>query len=216
MSTFSASSIKMPSLTSNVTPDLVSQDEVLMQTLRQFYKNETNLNIMLEIITGKSNLSLRIIDWFVTNYSKKNNIGYVLKNGNRFKVFISYKLHLQSFLKNRFDPFCRCTRICLPYKEDQFIETTIGQLNFFRWVIENDILDYIQTHHDEIERDMKSRGSISKRKDLGQSSDGSAAATTATSTTGSSNKTRKKREELSVSATKHIIREDVEITIKFS
>ena len=77
------------------------------------------------------------------------------------------------------------------------VQTTIGQLNFFRWAIENDVLNYIEENYSNIEKDMNSRNSTSKRKlQLNQ-------------------KTRKKREELSISATKTIKQENVEIIIKF-
>ena len=35
------------------------------------------------------------------------------------------------------------------------MQTTVGQLNFFRWAIENNVLEYIQTHLPEIEKAMR-------------------------------------------------------------
>ena len=54
---------------------------------------------MLKIITGESKISLRIIDWFVTNYAKKNFTVYNTHSGNnaRFKVFYDYKLKLKAY-----------------------------------------------------------------------------------------------------------------------
>ena len=83
-------------------------------------------------------------------------------------------------------------------KEDTHIQTTIGQLNFFKWALENDVIKYIQENYDKIEADMNSRNSTSKRRN-----------------TPVGNKTRKKREELSVSASKSIYREDVKIVVTF-
>ena len=82
-------------------------------------------------------------------------------------------------------------------------QTTIGQLNFFKWALENKVIDYIDTYHDIIEQDMNDRNSTSKRKKHIK-----------IDTTMS--KTRKKREELSISATKSIKKEDVEITVSFN
>ena len=42
-----------------------------MNNLLEFYKNTDNLDKMLNIINGESKISLRIIDWFTTNYAKK-------------------------------------------------------------------------------------------------------------------------------------------------
>ena len=177
-----------------------SQNDLLLNNLLDFYKNDEYLNKMLSIITGESKISLRSVDWFATNYAKKNFTLYPLDNDStkRFKVYVDYKLKLKAYSKNRFDPFCRWERISIPYKGDKWIETTIGQLNFFKWTIENKVIDYIEEHYDDIEKDMNSRNSTSKRKELGTDS-----------------KTRKKREELSVSATKSIKKEEVEIVVNF-
>ena len=155
----------------------------------------------MKIINGESQVSLRLIDWFATNYSKKYFTVYMLKNSQgeeyRFKVYIDYKLKLKAYSKKRFDPFCRWDRINIPYTNDTYVQTTIGQLNFFRWVLENKILDYIVKHYDEINKDMNKRNSTTKnRKEKGK-------------------QTRKTREELSVSASKSIKRESVEIVVSF-
>ena len=59
------------------------------------------MNNMLRIINGESRISLRIVDWFVTNYSKKNNIYYKLNKGDHFTVYQSYKSQLKSFSKKK-------------------------------------------------------------------------------------------------------------------
>jgi len=181
-----------------------TQNELLLNNLMEFYKDEYTLNRMLKIITGESKTSLRIVDWFATNYAKKNYTLYTIseQNGNiaRFKVYFDYKLKLKAYSKRRFDPFCRWDRISIPYKNGTFIETTIGQLNFFKWALENKVIDYIEEHYDEIEKDMNNRNSTSKRKE--QILD-------------NNTKTRKKREELSISATKSIKKEDIEIVVQF-
>jgi len=117
-------------------------------------------------------ISLRIIDWFVTNYAKKYFVVYDIDDvamssattydaSRRFKVFNDYKLKLKAYSKKRFDPFCRWTRIRLP---NMASETTLGQLNFFKWAIENRVLEYIEAHYEDIEHDMNTRNSNSKRR----------------------------------------------------
>jgi len=162
---------------------------------------------MLKIITGESKISLRIVDWFATNYAKKNYTTYTInnstnpmENGNRFKVYVDYKLKLKAYSKRNFDPFCRWSRISIPYKDDKCIETTIGQLNFFKWTLEKNIIQYIEQNYDAIEKDMNSRNSTSKRKE----------------NVVDNSKTRKKREELSISATRSIKKEKVEIVVQFN
>jgi hypothetical protein len=177
-----------------------TQDEWVLYRLEQFYSKTENIERVKTILNGESPLSLRLIDWFVTNYSKKSNISYMTKNNRHIVVYLSYKSHLKAYSKRRFDPFCRWDRISIPYKNGTFIETTIGQLNFFKWALENKVIDYIEEHYDEIEKDMNNRNSTSKRKE--QILD-------------NNTKTRKKREELSVSATKSIKKEDIEIVVQF-
>ena len=181
-----------------------TQNDLLLNNLIEFYKKEEYLDKMLKIITGDSKISLRIVDWFATNYAKKFYTLYTIENdqGNskRFKVYFDYKLKLKAYSKRRFDPFCRWERISVPYKGDKFIETTIGQLNFFKWAIENKVIDYIEENYETIEKDMNTRNSTSKRKELKIDN----------------TKTRKKREELSISATKSIKKEDVEIVVQFN
>jgi len=185
----------------------IKQNDILLTKLLAYYtkNNNTNMNKMLSIINGESRISLRIVDWFATNYAKKHYTVYNIvpdssetdKFVKRFKVYVDYKLNLKAYAKRRFDPFCRWERITIPYNNNTYIQTTIGQLNFFKWAIENDVIKYIENNYLEIEVDMNSRNSTSKKKLI------------------TTQKTRKKREELSISATKSIKREEVEITVEF-
>lgn len=187
---------------------LSTQNDLLMSRLKAFYSedNHANMKRILPYINGDSSISLRLIDWFVTNYAKKNYTVYAVERNDatiRFKVFIDYKLRLRAYGKKKFDPFCRWERIAMPYENDTKIETTIGQLNFFKWTLENNILKYIEEHRREIEEDMNTRNLNVTMKNT---------ANTVTPT----NKTRKKRQELSLSATKSIKKEEVEIIVRFN
>ena len=132
----------------------MDKNNLLLDKINLFFENENNKTILINILNNKYNISLRIIDWFVTNYCKKNNI-YWIKNNNRFVVYLSYKLQLKAYSKKYFDPFCRRYRIYFYYKDDTYLETTVGQLNFFKWIIENDIINYIRNNYDIIEKDMQ-------------------------------------------------------------
>lgn len=179
-----------------------TQNDLLLNKLLDFYKQSDNLDQILQIINGQSKISLRIVDWFATNYAKKYFTVYKLSNcEKRFKVYMDYKLKLKAYSKRRFDPFCRWERINIPYKDGDYIQTTIGQLNFFKWALENEVINYINENYDIIENDMNSRNSSSKRREIVNTS---------------KNITRKKREELSIYASKNIKKEDVEIVVSFN
>jgi hypothetical protein len=181
-----------------------TQNGLLLKNLLDYYKEDNNLDKMLNIINGESKISLRIVDWFTTNFAKKYYTVYQLQGSNkRFKVYVDYKLKLRSYSKKRFDPFCRWDRINIPYKNDTHIQTTIGQLNFFKWAFENEVISFISLNYSLIEADMNNRNSTSKRNKIG------------IIPTGTNQKTRKKREELSISASKTIKKEDVEIVVSF-
>jgi len=193
--------------------NLNTQNDLLMKNLMLFYNDKENLDKMMSIINGESKISLRIVDWFVTNYAKKNYTVYEINSSSsnpssaRFKVYNDYKLKLKAYAKRRFDPFCRWDRITVPYDNEKFMETTIGQLNFFKWAIENKIIDYIDTNYAAIEHDMNERNSTSKNRSLCSS--------ISSNDSNDNTKTRKRREELSVSACKCIKKETVNIIVKF-
>lgn len=123
----------------------------------------------------------------------------------RIKVYDEYKLKLKAYSKVRFDPFCRWERISIPLTETSYIQTTIGQLNFFKWALENHIVKYVEDNIATIEHDMNSRNNNSRSREnkkdnlfvLG-------------------NKTRKKREELSTAAAKTVKREQIEVVVNFA
>jgi len=216
-----------------------TQNELLLKKLIEYYKEDDKIDIILPIINGTSTLSIRIIDWFVTNYSKKYYTLYDIPidrivNGEkkivykRFKVYNDYKLKLKAYSKKRFDPFCRWDRIHIPYKGNTFIQTTIGQLNFFRWALENNIIEYISDHFKHIEQDMNTRNSNAKKNktlkhisniddiQLNINNNKSLNSNCSEDSNSSLNQSRKKREELSISAAKSIKKENVEIVVKFN
>lgn len=194
-----------------------TQNDLLMTNLMKFYDEDNNLEKMLKIINGESPISLRIIDWFATNYAKKFFTVYEVGVNRRFKVYTDYKLKLKAYSKRRFDPFCRWDRITIPYSNGTFIQTTIGQLNFFKWALENGVVAYIETNYGTIEDDMNARNSTSRRNHDGITPSQEDASESAASTAcAQKNKTRKKREELSISATKSIKKETVDIVVSFN
>jgi hypothetical protein len=134
------------------------QDITLMD-LYGFYLTNDNIYRVLPIITSNSNISIRVLDWFVTNYSKKFNIIYKLDNidanGDRFfNVYLQYKCQLKSYKKKLFDPFCRKQRIAFHYDLNKCVVTTVGQLNFFKWAISYGVLSYVEKNLQAITNDM--------------------------------------------------------------
>jgi hypothetical protein len=224
------------------------ENNILLKPLKDFYTNQQNLEVLLIILINKNReniinyinnlvenefkkkeiidnlkykkISLRLIDWFVTNYCKKNKI-CIKKNYKdkiiHINIYDSYKSNLKAFSKKIFDPFRRKEQIFLNYKKNnnsytinfsnninnnKYIETTIGQLNFFKWVIENDIYNYIIFHKYTIEKDMIK----SQRENNNKKLDTKNLITKIVKDHNGNDKliTRKKRNELSKSKTTNI------------
>jgi hypothetical protein len=129
------------------------KQELIIQSLQSFYTNRSDLKEILVLLEGESIMSLRLIDWFVTNYAKQYNISYIYK-GQEFFVYIDYKNQLKAYSKKLFDPFCRRERIMFQMKDIPAFITTVGKLNFFRWAIEKGVIDYIKLNLVEVEKEM--------------------------------------------------------------
>lgn len=123
--------------------------ELVIASLQRFYATHPEIDKVLTYLIGDAPLSLRIIDWFVTKYSRKAFVRYPL-NGQEFLVYLSYKGQLKAYSKQYFDPNCRRERIMFKIPNHEPFMTTIGKLNFFRWALESNIIDYIEAHEEEI------------------------------------------------------------------
>jgi hypothetical protein len=114
----------------------MSRSELLLEATNKFYDDPKNLEILKSILEKKSSVSLRNLEWFITDYSKRKNLVYETKTGKTFNVHLAYKSSLDGYSKKLFDPFCRTTKI-----EYKGLSTTPAQLNFIAWAIKNDVID---------------------------------------------------------------------------
>lgn len=131
--------------------DLQGRDELLFESLKKFYeKNDGSLEKIAPIIDGKSKISLRIIDCFVTSFSKNNQITCDTHNKHSTPIHKSYKCNLNAYHGKYFSIFKRTQRINVLCGENKILNTTIAQLNFFRWIIENKILEKVEQYYDDI------------------------------------------------------------------
>jgi hypothetical protein len=175
------------------------KQDFIVRWLQDFYNQPGRVDAIMPFLTGTAPVSLRVVEWFVTNYSKKFNVAYPLED-RQFIVYFQYKRELKAYSKRLFDPFCRRERIRFVVRDAPPIEeTTVGQLNFFRWAIENGVLDYILANSAAIETDMNRsfREHYSKAPE-------------AKTPTG-----RRKRKEMSASAVKSVNQLHGPVTVSF-
>jgi hypothetical protein len=205
---------------------LSGKQYLLLIPITKFFKKYRNIYLLINILNGRSIISLRLIEYFVVNYVLENNTHYnltkyknkpefivdnlftagpptiditsesmvpvnvespslkdeirmsILENkvkanlqvtvpmaqavadtttnnfDDYFLVHDNYKCQLKEYNKKNFDPFCRWTRIRMYYDKTKFFYTTVAQLNFFKWAIENYVLDYILDNLVMIEKAM--------------------------------------------------------------
>lgn len=242
------------------TKNITGRQTLLIIPILKFFNQYQNLIKLIPILDGTSPISLRLIDWFVTNYCKKFNTMYnvqlyenrmnndknkkIVDNfDNYFIVHSNYKGQLKTCNKKNFDPFCRRNRIQFYYEPKRYFETTVGQLNFFKWAIENFIVDYIGDNIVSIEEDMNQNSKINestgkkKKTQLnsntyGATQTGQASTNTLNNETSNDNSTndntkkkkkkkskknstRKKRKELSTSASRTMFKHNYPTVISF-
>lgn len=155
------------------------QEILYYNRVNSFFKTleERKFKHMVEILNGSSNISLRLLEWFITKYCDKyKTTKCTRENGESFVIFVGYKAALKSYRKRYFDPFKRnqkqkqlerkqkfcylCTKNNNVYK----VNTTLGQLHFFRWLFENNILNYMIKNLDSIKAAMEHDNRLTKKK----------------------------------------------------
>jgi len=125
----------------------MSRSDILLESVNTFYIDQKHSDCLENILKKKINISLRKLEWFITDYSKKNQVIYTTKKGTMFPVHCAYKSSLDGYSKKLFDPFCRTNKFeyTIPGNGNT-IQTTVAQLNFIKWCIQNNVIDYIIDH----------------------------------------------------------------------
>lgn len=115
---------------------------------------------MIDIIVNNNAISLRLLNWFAMKYSATMKAMEVkTKDGNSelFDVKISYKARLNTHSKKYFDPFRRGKRFDYYYNtknKNKYIETTLCQLNFFRWLMLHNLIEYVEKNFNMLKQKM--------------------------------------------------------------
>lgn len=182
---------------------VLSNEESMMPSLRDFFSVEYNFDILKEFINSRkpraNKLSFGLLDWFNVNYSKQYGVEYTLtKLGRKRTIYVwqAYNAALDGYGKELFDPFARGKSkggaITLTNDKGESVTTTLRQLNYFRWAIENGVIDYVKEHIEEIYEDFTTRSNRGMKKAEGS-----------------------KKQKLSVSASKSLGIHNVKMTVKF-
>jgi hypothetical protein len=134
-----------------------NKQNLLLKNLLQFLSNEKHMKTLTDVVYFKKDVSLRSLDFLVTNYAKTHNI--VVKNKKEtLQLHQLYRLYLKGYSKQQFDPFKRHIRIHIPcfLVPDGVLETTVAQLNFFKFAIDHNVIQYLKDHKKVVEDEMDS------------------------------------------------------------
>ena len=154
---------------------LDDQHVQLLSELSRYYTEPVLRSTIIPYVEEKS-LSLRLLDWTCTNYSKSKGVKYVVEHeesGEKEVVYLHslYKTYLKIFKRRLFDVFRRKKLIYFFLERDgggepssSLCSTTVGQLNYFKWAVRYKVPEYTQAHRGEIEKHMNE--SISRSKIL--------------------------------------------------
>jgi hypothetical protein len=190
------------------------KQELIVNSLQRFYAGRNDIDEIVQMLQGTSDISLRVIDWFVTNYARTHNTSYIM-NDQEFLVYRDYKSQLKAYSKKLFDPFCRRERIYFQVPNHPPFLTTVAKLNFFRWAIEKDILSYIRKNQEVIEKEMnQSMRELAKLRSSATPSTGSSTSTT-TTTTSTKSSTRRRNVNKESAAIKVMQKHSFEMEMKF-
>ena len=136
-----------------------SRSSKLHGCLLKYYRSTDALSTLYTTVneTDSRKVSLRLIDWLVTNYSKSEHVVYYV-NGAMVNIYLSYKNMLRAYSKRLFDPFKRHERIFIdcPLSPSGQFETTVAQLMFFKCAIDNGVIDYAINNREKIKCHMES------------------------------------------------------------
>lgn len=162
------------------------------QRLREicdFFDDAMTERLLVPIAKQEFSISLRLLDYTMTNWAKKTRIMVQLPTRTGlvpFNIFSRYKDWLKFYRRRCFDPFRRRERIYFVWTPPppppppppaaeaaggmapppaEELDTTVAQLNFLCWAEKHGILEYVARHKEEIEEDMmRTLGDSKKRR----------------------------------------------------
>ena len=138
----------------------------ILRRIAPFYTQPQLLRFQqLRTSKSRTHLSLRVIDWTFSNFLKVFFLSFRNKN-----LFVEYKSKTSIYKKPYFDPISRGTHVKFTI-DGQTHTCSVGQLHFFKWLLENEFdtvilnkIEDIRTHMRDAIR--KSRNKKHQKKQI--------------------------------------------------
>jgi hypothetical protein len=156
--------------------NIESPARILMNSLERFYNTRAHWSKFIFLRdTKQSGISLRTFDKYTTQYVVSHTVTFP---GTNKSVHDSYREQLKSWKKRMFDPNARDHSRPMDNSKDQALlslfnlvipgvgtieNTNVGQLNFFRWVIQNNVYDLIVRDLVQIKIFIKGKSKMDKK-----------------------------------------------------
>lgn len=142
------------------------ENALLKESLFRFFQAKPErFSAFYDVVNKKTDYSLRVLEWFVTKYSVIHDVIIPLGKGKECNVALDYHNQMTSYQKKCFDPFRRHHKfVIMDPKMGLSFVTTVCQMNFFKWAIENKVLEYVEKHLDAIKEDMAKGGGVAEAK----------------------------------------------------
>ncbi len=127
---------------------LTTQQRELGELLAKQLTVDWANRVLIPIISGAHRVSIRIMDWYVTNFTLAHGTSWKWedprsKESRVFSVHLEYGTTLNSNGRLLFDPFRRGPRVLFKGANDMTHESTLGQLFFWQWATRYGVLDAI-------------------------------------------------------------------------
>ena len=138
-----------------------------------FYTQEKITQLVIPLNDENSSTPrLRAYDWAVTNFSKGRPVLQIV-DGAIVDPNLDYQNELKKHHRLLFDPFRRGTHLffeAIPGADATVHRTTVGQLCFIKWCVENKVDKYVENNLEAIREHMcastKTKRNFKRRREL--------------------------------------------------
>lgn len=133
--------------------DFKIAEKTRLTQISPFLTDQVLDQYIIPLLQQKHRVSLRVLEWVVTNFSKERR-HLIVKNNFIVDIFADYNNILSESHRGMCDSFRRGPRIYF-MRNNELYETTCGQLYFLIWTINMGIFKYAEDHIDEVTNDIK-------------------------------------------------------------
>ena len=142
---------------------LSAHQVAILERITPFFTDARINDLLRPVIDQTGPVSLRLIDWACTNYSRGRHATCTDLHGRSISIHTHYRQALNLWRRKHFDPFRRRLRLKITHKDGDVV-TTLGQLNYTKWVFESGILDYVVQHSKAINENMALTTSMARKR----------------------------------------------------